>query len=318
MRLACAILGLTLLLPAQQAAAPSLQSFYIGRSFTSDMISAWNEQILEAIPQNGGVRVRLIRLALANLDCTDVLVQAAEATLADTTVEHVAGQNLCAIDQRTIDRALKRAPHGKAIQEAGRLAIVAACDARERLLEFPQDITLDWKALERRDPPIASAGLLFSRLRERAFGKDFSFDTKDPQERRRQDDLGLAAVPDLLSPRFQTVLGSTFTQQLTGYTGPPSRELLPADLLERADLKFDTYVPVPVPQIAMTARVTGDVRLRVSVDRFTGAVTEVNAVSGPQLLAAAAARTVRLWRFTPASLTGDSAEVTLRFEPRCR
>jgi Gram-negative bacterial tonB protein. len=124
-------------------------------------------------------------------------------------------------------------------------------------------------------------------------------------------------VPDLLSGTFDRVLGSTFTRQLQGYSGPPSRHLLPADLLEREELKFETYVPVAIPPIALAARVLGDVRLRLTLDRTTGAVTVVERVSGNTLLSEPAAAAARLWRFTPASLTDDPLEITLRFQPRC-
>ena len=112
-------------------------------------------------------------------------------------------------------------------------------------------------------------------------------------------------------------LDSAVVRRLEGYSGPPSRVVLPADLLEREQLKFETYVPVPIPPIAMAARLFGDVRLALTLDRITGAVTETQAVSGPSLLSKHAAAIAGGWRFVPASLTADRIEITLRFQPRC-
>jgi hypothetical protein len=163
---------------------------------------------------------------------------------------------------------------------------------------------------------VAAAARLFYKVRERVFGRDFSFDTADPVQARAFDTLGTAVVPDLLSDRFEAFLGSTFGSRLKDYSGPPSRELLPAELLERDQLKFDAYVPVPMFQLALAARIFGDVRLALTVDRATGAVTAVQPVSEIPVLTAYAAPLVRGWRFTPESLT-DRVEVTLRFQLRC-
>ena len=317
MRLSCALIGLALLVPVQRAAAPPLQSFYVGRVHTSDFIPGWNRQVLEAVPEGGGVRVRLIQVALANTNCDRILVQAVEARLPDTTVEALAGQNLCSLDYGTVAKALAKARGRAPAYEPATTTVVPMCGLPETVLDFPQGVAIDWKTLERRSPAVAAAGQLFDRLRERAFGKDFTFDTKDAAKLRQLDALGTAVVEDVVSGRFATVMDVTFTKPLIGYAGPPSRELLPAELLEQADLTFDTYVPVRLAPIALTARTLGDLHLRLSVDRATGAVTDVKALSGHALLRMIAEPTVRRWRFAPASLSADVVDVTLRFQPRC-
>jgi hypothetical protein len=310
---------LALLGPTSGARAPksALQSVYIGRWFTSDDVSSWNAQVLEVVPQDDGVRVRMIRLSLANRYCDGLLVQAGERVIPHTTVPRVAGVDVCTLDKTRVDGAVGRATRAAARWETAKTTVVANCAGQERVLSFPYDTSLDWKSLERSNPPVAKAAMLFYQIRDRAFGRDFSFEPSESGQRRELERLGTAVVPDLLSERFETFLGSMFTSRLKDYSGPPSQVVLPADLLEREQLTFETYVPVSVPLIAMVARVFGDVRLALTLDRITGAVTEVQAVSGPALLSEHAASIVRGWRFAPASLTGDHLEISLRFQHRC-
>jgi TonB family protein len=65
------------------------------------------------------------------------------------------------------------------------------------------------------------------------------------------------------------------------------------------------------PEIAKRMRVTGEVRLEVTVDA-SGTVTDVKTVSGNRMLGAAAEDAVRKWKFAPGS--GFSlVEVSLTF-----
>jgi TonB family protein len=65
------------------------------------------------------------------------------------------------------------------------------------------------------------------------------------------------------------------------------------------------------PEIAKRMRITGEVRLTVTVDP-EGKVTEVKSVSGNRMLSSAAEDAVRKWRFEPGS-GNFTVEITLNF-----
>jgi TonB family protein len=94
--------------------------------------------------------------------------------------------------------------------------------------------------------------------------------------------------------------------------------LLPAEVLERDSLSLVDFVAPKYPPIALAARVTGDVRLRLLVDAQTGAVTQVDRLADNPLLGDAAVQAVRTWKFDPARVPRERIEVTVRFQIRCR
>jgi hypothetical protein len=67
-----------------------------------------------------------------------------------------------------------------------------------------------------------------------------------------------------------------------------------------------------MPPIAVSARVFGDVRVKLEVDRATGAVPRAAIVQGLPLLNDATLAAVRQWRFKPWSTPPDPFDVTLR------
>jgi hypothetical protein len=313
--------GLALLWFAEvlHAQPPALESFYIGRHFFSDDLSGWNKQVLEVIPRGDGVRVRLIRLSLANPFCDGVLVQAAERVIERTTVAKVAGLDLCTLDGAHVEAMLNRASPraARSRTETAAATIVATCAARETVLSFPYDDSVDWKRLERSSPRVAQAGHLFDHVVDRTFGPRLTFDWGRPAQIHGFDTVGTTVVPDLVSGRFATVLDSAITDRLRDYTGPPSRHLLPADVLERGQLQLQRDAPIQFPAVALSARISGDVRFRLTVDRTTGAVTAVETVSGPTLLSEPTAATLGAWQFVPESVPDGHVELTVRFQPRC-
>jgi periplasmic protein TonB len=72
-----------------------------------------------------------------------------------------------------------------------------------------------------------------------------------------------------------------------------------------------TRVIPTYPQIARVARISGTVELLVLVGR-DGRVLSVQVLSGSPLLAAAAKQAVEQWRYRPAILDGQAAEVEAR------
>jgi TonB family protein len=89
------------------------------------------------------------------------------------------------------------------------------------------------------------------------------------------------------------------------------------ELVDEASWQFADYRPPIYPPIAFSARIHGDVRLRLEVDRVTGVVTQAAVIEGNTFLDAAALAAARLWRFVPGTTPANPFEVTVRFEVRC-
>lgn len=328
------VLGLAVLLAAPPAGAqpPSeLQSFYTVRQLWTghDIVS------VEAVGQD--VRVRAIRVASADEECPHLVVRAIERTFPQTTVQAMAGVRVCALSNRRITRALARAPREYQSVDfiGGADFVVATCGAKEKFFAFIEPTSVSWTALRRRAPDVADAWNLGGRLKALVTTlSGGSLDEGTEAVRAEQEALGLALLPELVSGKYNAALPDRCWDatarkdtacvpnylgwQLRGYTGPPAhRGPLPLELLERESLGLITYVPPVMPQIAISARVFGDVRLRLAVDRQTGLVTNAEAVSGSSLHVPSALTAARAWRFDPKAAPADPVEVTLRFEVRC-
>jgi TonB family protein len=131
--------------------------------------------------------------------------------------------------------------------------------------------------------------------------------------------LGTSLLPDLRSTKYAAAFGDELVNVLKGYAGPPTeRELLPPQVLERDALPLVAFVAPKYPSIALSARLTGDVRLRLTLNADTGAVTQVDRLSDKPLLEDAAVQAVRTWKFDPARVSREPIEVTVRFLIRCR
>lgn len=70
-------------------------------------------------------------------------------------------------------------------------------------------------------------------------------------------------------------------------------------------------VPPTYPEIAKRMRITGEVRVSVTVDA-DGKVIEAKAISGNRMLGAAAEDAVRKWKFQPGAGT-STVEIELTF-----
>jgi TonB family protein len=84
---------------------------------------------------------------------------------------------------------------------------------------------------------------------------------------------------------------------------------IPASAVDNRAVKSRT-APV-YPEIARRMRISGEVRLQVTVDP-DGRVTDVKKVSGNSMLSTAAEDAVRKWRFEPGPGT-STVEVSLNF-----
>jgi len=245
-------------------------------------------------------------------------VQAVETTLPRTTVQAVAGLRICAISNRRVERALKRAPdHHTYVDFIGSLdAVIADCGAAEREFVFAMPPLVDREVLRRRSPDVAALWDLGARLRAVAMGSeaDDPFAGATPEIRAAREALGTSIVPELLVGKYAIYL----KRRLAGYTGPPAEwEPQWVEVVERPSLNLAMYVQPVMPAIAISARVFGDVRLKITAEPASGLVIQVDALAGPPLLVPPAVGAIRAWRFAPGAAPVGPLDVTIRFRLRC-
>ena len=308
-------------------------ALYIAIHGFSDVPSASYEDMLDVSQVGPDVRVRLVRMSLANLNCSNLLVRAVEQVIPHTTVERVTGPAACASAPAEVGRAIAKSQLSKAVTvtEAESQTIVARCGAEQRVFEFPWEQNVDRTKLRHVAPEIDALWRTYARLRGRSFGPEFRFDAAPRQ--RALEELGDRALPELVSGKYQAAYadwpcsdvpgkdcrGNYLAWYLRDYRGAPaSRDLLPPELVEAAKLKFLRYAPPTYPQIALAGHITGDVRLRLTVDRQSGIVVRSEVLSGHDLLAPAAVKAASSWQLEPGSASSGTVDVTLRFQPRCQ
>jgi TonB family protein len=300
------------------AAAPlagSLRSFYVAKGPSFGRSS---REIVSVESVGRDARIRVIRVAAVNEYCPDIqLVTAAERLVRDATVQAVAGIDICAMSQRTIDRAMARSktPRVEYVDYmGGGQTLVADCGGHQRVLGlFDTSPWVNFETLHRRAPTVWALWDLDERLSERMLPP--RWEAPDAAH----EVLGTALLPDLRSTKYAEAFGDELVNALKGYTGPPTeRELLPAEVLERDTLPLVAFITPKYPPIALSARISGDVRLRLRVNTETGAVTQVDRISDKPILGDAAVQAVRTWKFDPARVSPEPIEVTMRFQIRCR
>ncbi|MFZ0637546.1 MAG: energy transducer TonB [Candidatus Acidiferrales bacterium] len=327
--LACGMLALHRA-SASSRSQDALRSFYVARFFFSDYLPGWSDQILDVTPQGDGVRVRVIRISLANDFCPGLIVRAAERVFPHTSVRKVAGRDICAYTSEGVDAALKAAAPKFASDrsDSATETIVANCGTTQKEFDFPYPVEVDQKVLHRSNPGVSDLWDTNYRVFRRAFGGSFSFNGPTPEQEKEMEQLGTKLVPELISGKYQTAYAGSkcgnqdcdnyLAWRLTGYTEAPQPiEPFVVTLLEAFSLHFTKYVSPIMPRLALVAHISGDVRLLILADPETGIVKSVQTVSGPLLLTNAAVTAAQSWQFAPQTLSGQPLEVTLRFELKC-
>jgi hypothetical protein len=269
-------------------------------------------------PLGSDVRIRVVRVAMED-QCPRVVVQAAETIVPRTTVGDVVATRVCDVSQKRIDRALKgsRAREQQTDSFPSLVVVVADCGEFQADLGFLNLHVIDVERLNRKAPEVEALWTLGDRLQARVMGPEHPvlgyFGDAPPDVRAAREALGTAVVPDLLAGPFGVDL-----KGLRGYTGPrPPRDPASVEVIERASLKLAHYVDPVMPKIAISALVTGDVRLKVSANRDTGAVTNVEVMAGAPLLIDAAVTAAKQWRFAPGAVPTEPVDATVRFQLRC-
>lgn len=117
---------------------------------------------------------------------------------------------------------------------------------------------------------------------------------------------GVALPPVALSALPVPVPAAILAPTVRPQALPPSTPVRIASGVESAKLLFG---PRPAyPPLARAARVQGAVKIQAIIGR-DGAIQDLQVISGPPLLIAAAIEAVRQWRYQPTLLNGDAVEV---------
>lgn len=302
---------------------PSLRSFYTTSS---------NSQIVHVTPESDGVRVRVIEFDYLDQQCWPRVVRAHEVVLPKTSVQDLAATPLCRLDERRVGAAIERArepfirarydiPAGTPYQ-----TVVAMCDDTPRrfVIDYDRKPNIDAAALRRRDRDVYGLWTLGDRIASRVASS-----APDETERER---LGTLAAQDLVSGQYDLAFRDQcwnergarvrcsppfWAQLLKSYAGPERSRMPQPELVEAARWQFSQYVAPAYPPIAMSARIAGDVRIRLMVDATSGAVGDAAIEAGPPLLSQSAIAAVRQWRFAPGTVDGNPFTVTLRYALDC-
>jgi hypothetical protein len=322
--------------------ANPLRSFYV----------TWlNHLILDVSPLGDDVRVRLIRMEWVP-SCSSSVVTAVERVMPRATVASIAETDICANTEKSVDAAFASA-RKTGVEKATAGVVEAQCGDEKRVFSLPLDEDLDQRALKRSSPRVSELETMFDRVHRRVFGKSFSLVPQTAQQQQEMETLGAALVPELTSGKYnvgfepwkcldqsgKNCVPNYLAWRLRGYRlVPPSERRPKPELLDAASFHLTAYVAPVYPSIAESARISGDVQLRLIVDRETGGVTNVAIikdvlvyagvvtnveivndapVKGASLLSPAAVEAARKWRFAPEYLDGQPILATVRFSFDC-
>jgi TonB family protein len=145
--------------------------------------------------------------------------------------------------------------------------------------------------------------------------------------------VGARLIPDLAKGKYDRGLqqacnspsrdcrSRTFRELLADYQGPRDSSELAAivtpRLLDADRYAFAKYVDPVYPALAKSARIQGQVKLRLIVDPPTGDVLNVSFESGHPMLSRSATEFARQWHFAPGWANSKEVRLVLEYAIRC-
>lgn len=268
----------------------------------------------------------ILHLTSATQFCGGKLLRVVERTLPNTTVQKVVGKKVCSVTGQDVAAAL-RAAAPKAMEsifETDTIDLVPQCGARQNVLEYPHPQDVDEKALHRNNPRIDALWDLSYEIRRRVFGKHFSFSNFSPAQEKESEELGVKLLPELISGKYDAAFDQDacggkkcdpnyLAWELSGYKIPTARDPSTIELINPSSLHLLKYEPPQYPEIAKMAHISGNVHLRITPDAQTGAVKEVQFISGNELLRSSAMAAAKKWQFPPGKQSDTPVEAVLKF-----
>lgn len=219
------------------APKPPLENFYVVTQAIFHTDPKWVDHILEVRPEEGGVRVREIRIAPLSPACPHhVTVRAIERVIPNTTVKKVANHlDVCAFsadDVESLIAAAKRKTGASASDDdSATQTIVAHCGTKQRVFELPDKESLRFDAITLADTHLAAFWDLAAVVEDHTFGDDFSLAKLTPEQDRDAQALGAKLVPEIKSGKYDQAFADnncpygecsdhSSTSALQGYAGP--------------------------------------------------------------------------------------------------
>ena len=293
----------------------------------------------ELLTVTGDGRDSVIRYILlehvSQLACGQgLIVKDMEARLPDISPSELAqGADPCVADRRTLGLANKRRGEGGSPFEPQEMGIVAQCGAKRSNLRL-----IDPRIVQ---PFIAgqfSTGLrdlweLRSRVIDRAFPNRAPWDAGSAADDFRRQEVGARVIPELVkgkydqglrqacNPRFGGCQSRTFRELLEDYQGPRDvaelATITAPRLLDADRFVFAKYADPIYPALAKSARIQGQVELRLIVDPLTGNVLSVSVESGHPMLKASATEAAKQWRFARGWANSTGVKLVLEYAIHC-
>ena len=315
----------------EQPERKSLKEFYIAIDAVSDAGPFWFKYVLHVEPVAEGTRVRYMRVAPGDAQCSEIVtVKAATELLREAPVWKLTGRlNLCTLTEGEVDAAIRPYRYPVAsIWDTAAYGIVAKCGSSEKLLKLPYTDAVDFDRLTKNEPRVkALYNLAFDVIR-RAFGKKSPLHELSKEQEVQVQELGKQYLEELRSGRFDRGFwkpigpeGSRHFSMLAAledYRGiylPTPRE---GRLVGAEDLQFIKYVPPRYSPMAQMARVQGTVTLEITASPHDGSVKGVKVLSGHEILRRDATEAAGQWIFRPGQeKLSAPITVTLEFSFQC-
>ena len=307
--------------------------FFIVSEVTSDASPFWYHYILRVTSVGQDALVTYIRIAPMDQVCAEsITVKAATRKLPGVQpADLLSAYHICEVDSGSLSREIRRRTRTAAIDDSVKFGIVANCGAKDVVihLPYPEQVGLD--ELRKKSPQLARWWDLQGLVKQKAFGSSQVFSDVFPQAEQQLQQDGETVISGLRSGRFDKGLQSrggfgnafgrrpSFRDDLIGYVGPVGSRGQTPKLTQANQYRFKNYVDPKYPPLAMQARISGIVKMDLSVDTLTGEVRDVHINSGHPLFTESVMSAARLWQFEPDGFTGGSQHIPaeLVFEFHC-
>jgi TonB family protein len=343
-----ALFGLPILGSIPQKELPkNLVEFYTVDVWDDDYYPYWQSAILHVTSQENGVKVQYVYIASATQPCDDPAIKGVTVFLPNTKLEQLTnGLDLCLLDAATFNRNVSKYTKKPESFDTMRAAVVARCDAGERVFEMPR-FKMNEEILKRVEPSVVPMSQLSAYLLRKAFPIDKTRDIfwgvdsslSEIQEGSPQlEELRAGAFDKAFWLGFKGVHPGIPAQVVTSVDptiGPDSdlgklRYVLvkyrhpargnpgrTATLADSQGFKLKQFVVPGYSPLAAQVHIEGKVVLSLRVDRATGQVEGVNVVSGHALLQDSAMKAAKQWQFDPSQELPEQIMVVLDFSFHC-
>jgi TonB family protein len=350
------LIFLCLLIPVSSSERKTQnQTPVLNRFCIVDRALVWS--ILDVQQIDNGILVRLIQIEKGTDPCGDITtkVKAIEKSISQISPSKLVGNNNpCTISADVIHRSTKA---NEEIL-GPKLGVIASCGDEERSIFLPSMKALNIINLlpdfvdgfrvkdeylyaknvayqKNQEPQIAALGYLEEQIAKIVFGDAIKFDQiygimnyLNAEHDDKLQQFGQSLIPELRSGKYDKGLfrgneyirasESSFREILRDYVLKEKVPVYSGKLVHAEQFHFIKYVAPPYPELALRARVSGNINLELVVDPQTGNTSDAHVISGHSLLEDAAVKAALQWQFDPSlQKLEQSIKLTLNFSFQC-